>query len=106
MNGLFPISSVGEFIHLSRDEKVRMMEIMVDQNKGRVKITPGVGSSLPAESIILAQEAKELGCDGVVVAPPYFYQLSQENIEIVGIASLPLPQLVEELLEKHLKELE
>ncbi|MBW2427402.1 MAG: dihydrodipicolinate synthase family protein [Deltaproteobacteria bacterium] len=81
VHGLFPISSVGEFIHMSRDEKVRMMEIIVDQNKGRVKITPGVGSSLPAESIFLAQKAKELGCDGVVVAPPYFYQLSQENIE-------------------------
>jgi len=81
VHGLFPISSVGEFIHMSRDEKVRMMEIMVDQNKGRVKITPGVGSSLPAESIFLAQKAKEFGCDGVVVAPPYFYQLSQENIE-------------------------
>ena len=58
-----------------------MMEIMVDQNKGRVKITPGVGSSLPAESIFLAQKARELGCDGVVVAPPYYYPLSQENIE-------------------------
>ena len=81
VHGLFPISSVGEFIHMSREEKVRMMEIMVDQNKGRVKITPGVGSSLPAESIFLAQKARELGCDGVVVAPPYFYQLSQENIE-------------------------
>ena len=81
VHGLFPISSVGEFIHMSRQEKVRMMEIMVDQSRGRVKITPGVGSSLPTESIFLAQKAKELGCDGVVVAPPYFYQLSQENIE-------------------------
>jgi N-acetylneuraminate lyase/4-hydroxy-tetrahydrodipicolinate synthase len=58
-----------------------MMEVMVDQNKGRVKITPGVGSSLPAESIFLAQKAKEIGCDAVVVAPPYYYHLSQENIE-------------------------
>jgi len=81
VHGLFPISSVGEFIHLSREEKFRMMEIVVDQNRGRVKITPGVGSSLPAESIILARKAKALGCDGVVVAPPYFFQLSQENIE-------------------------
>ena len=81
VHGLFPISSVGEFIHMSRKEKIRIMEIMVDQNAGRVKIVPGVGSSLPAESIILAKKARELGCDGVVVAPPYFYPLSQENIE-------------------------
>jgi N-acetylneuraminate lyase/4-hydroxy-tetrahydrodipicolinate synthase len=81
VHGLFPISSVGEFIHMSREEKFRMMEIVIDQNNGRVKITPGVGTSNPAESIILAQKAKHLGCDGVVVAPPYFYPLSQENIE-------------------------
>jgi N-acetylneuraminate lyase/4-hydroxy-tetrahydrodipicolinate synthase len=94
VDGLFPISSVGEFIHMGREEKFRMMEIIVDQNNGRVKITPGVGSSNPAESIILAQKAQDLGCDGVVVAPPYFYQLSQENIEqyfetIAGGVNIP-----------------
>lgn len=81
VDGLFPISSVGEFIHMTRDEKIRMMEIVVDQAKGRVRVTPGVGSSYPDESILLANKAKELECDGVVVAPPYFYVQSQENIE-------------------------
>jgi len=28
--------------------------------------------------------------------------LTQENVEIVGISGLPLPQLVDELLDKHL----
>nr|NJM02941.1 DUF3842 family protein [Desulfobacula sp.] len=28
--------------------------------------------------------------------------LTQENVEIVGVSSLPLPQLVDELLNKHL----
>jgi N-acetylneuraminate lyase/4-hydroxy-tetrahydrodipicolinate synthase len=81
VHGLFPISSVGEFIHLTREDKVRMMEIVVDQNRGRVRVTPGVGSSHPAESIYLANEAKRLGCDAVVIAPPYYYPLSQEMIE-------------------------
>jgi N-acetylneuraminate lyase/4-hydroxy-tetrahydrodipicolinate synthase len=81
VHGLFPISSVGEFIHMSQEEKMRMMEIVMDQNHGRVRVIPGVGSSHPAESISLAQKAKELGCDGVVVAPPYYIPLSQENIE-------------------------
>jgi 4-hydroxy-tetrahydrodipicolinate synthase len=81
VNGLFPISSVGEFIHLTRDEKVRMMEIVADQNRGRVRITPGVGSSHPAESVYLAEKAKALGCDGIVIAPPYFFPLSQEMVE-------------------------
>ena len=81
VDGLFPVSSVGEFIHMSREEKVHMMAITMEQNAGRVCVTPGVGSSLPAESIALAKKAKELGCDGVVVAPPYYFPQSQENIE-------------------------
>jgi len=28
--------------------------------------------------------------------------LTQENLEIVGVSSLPLPQLVDELVDKHL----
>ena len=81
VHGLFPVSSVGEFIHLTREEKVRMMEIVVDQNQGRVRVTPGVGSSHPAESIYLAEKAKKLDCDGIVIAPPYFFPLSQEMVE-------------------------
>jgi hypothetical protein len=64
---------------MSVEEKIRMMEIVAEENRGRVRITPGVGSSHPAESICLAQKAKELGCDGVVVAPPFFYPLSHDE---------------------------
>lgn len=81
VDGLFPISSVGEFVHLTQEEKVSLMEIVADQAARRVAVTPGVGTTHPAHSISLAQKAKELGCDGVVVAPPYFYSLSQEMIE-------------------------
>jgi 4-hydroxy-tetrahydrodipicolinate synthase len=81
VDGLFPVSSVGEYIHMSREQRIRLMEIVVDQNRGRVKVSPGVGSTNPAEAIYLAEKAKEMGCDGVVVAPPYFFPLSQEMIE-------------------------
>jgi len=81
VHGIFPLGSAGESIHLSRDEKIRIMEIVVDQNQGRVKTTPGVGSTHPAESTDLAKRAQDMGCDGVVITPPYYYPLSQEMIE-------------------------
>jgi len=81
VHGLFPVSTVGEYIHMTEEEKVGLMEIVVDQSGGRVRVTPGVGSSHPADAIRLVRKAEELGCDGVVVAPPYFYPLSQEMIE-------------------------
>ena len=81
VHGLFPVSSVGEFIHMAREEKVHLMEIVKDQTRGRVPVTPGVGSSHPAEAVYLAEKAKEIGCDAVVIAPPHFFPLSQEMIE-------------------------
>jgi 4-hydroxy-tetrahydrodipicolinate synthase len=81
VHGLFPVSSVGEFIHMTQEEKVLLMEVVVNQSRGRVRVIPGVGNTNPADSIYLAKKAKDIGCDGVVIAPPYFYPLSQEMIE-------------------------
>jgi len=81
VDGLFPVSSVGESIHMTREDKVTLMEMVHDQAKGRVPVTPGVGSSYPEESIFLAKKAREIGCDAVVVAPPHFFPLSQNMIE-------------------------
>ena len=81
VDGLFPVSSVGEYIHMTREEKVTLMEMVHDQAKGRVPITPGVGSSHPEEAVFLAEQAKAIGCDAVVIAPPYFFPLSQTMIE-------------------------
>jgi 4-hydroxy-tetrahydrodipicolinate synthase len=81
VDGLFPVSSVGESVHLTQEERVRLMEIVVDQSAGRVPVTPGVGTSHPAHSIFLAQRAKELGCSAVVIVPPHFYKISDEMAE-------------------------
>lgn len=81
VDGLFPVSSVGEIVHMTQEERVRLMEIVVDQSAGRVPVTPGVGTSHPAHSIFLAQRAKELGCSAVVIAPPHFYKISDEMVE-------------------------
>lgn len=81
VQGLFPVSSVGEAVHLTREEKIRLMEVVVSQNRGRVKVIPGAGSTHPSEVIYLAHAAQDLGCDGIVVAPPYYYTLSSDMVE-------------------------
>lgn len=81
VNGIFPISTVGEFIHLDFEEKVHLMQIVHDQAGGRVPVTPGIASTRPKDSILLAQKAQEIGCEAVVIAPPYYYPISQDNME-------------------------
>lgn len=81
LHGIFPVSTSGEFPHMSFEQSVEIMEIVMNQAHGRVKVTPGVGSTCAENSIKLAQKAKEIGCDGVVICPPYYYTISQANIE-------------------------
>ncbi len=38
-------------------------------------------------------------------APKLILPLSQENIDVVGASSMPLPHLVDELIDRHLKQL-
>ncbi len=81
VDGIFPISTVGEFIHLDFEEKVSLMRIVHEQAKGRVPVTPGIASTRPKDCIQLAQKAQEIGCEAVVVAPPYYFPISQDNME-------------------------
>lgn len=97
VHGLFPVSSVGESVHLTMAERARVMKIVADEARGRVPVTPGVGTTRPDHSIELARQAAALGCDAVVVAPPYFYRISEEMVEsyFQKIAQeIPLPMIL------------
>jgi len=81
VHGFLPLGSIGEFIHLSKEEKIKVIEIVVETVNGRAYVIPNVGSSHPKKSIELALEAKRLGCSGVLISPPYYYKLSNDMIE-------------------------
>lgn len=81
VNGLFPNSTVGEFVQMDLEEKIRVMEIVVDQAAGRVPVTPGAADTHAKGSIRMAQEALRLGCEAVVITTPWYLPASQEMIE-------------------------
>lgn len=81
LHGLFPVSSCGESIHMGHDDKCRLMDIVMDEAKGRVPVTPGVPATTPEEAVSLARHAKSIGCDAVVVSAPYFYKASKPMLE-------------------------
>ena len=81
LHGLFPVSSVGEGVHMDFEEKCRCMEIVVDQAAGRVPVTPGAVGTTPDECVRLAKHAAGLGCAAVVATPPYFYRPGPAMVE-------------------------
>jgi len=81
IDGLYPVSSVGEFVHLTLEENMGIMDVCVDQAKGRVPVVPGVSASCAEKAVILAKHAEKIGCRGVVACAPYYFTVSQEIVE-------------------------
>ena len=63
----------------------------------------GPVSIIMAHSMMGEVTPKMAEAIGASPAKKYLIPLSQENIEIIGAAQTPLPHLLDELVEKHLK---
>lgn len=70
---------MGCFALLSDAEQMRLIDIVVDEVKGRVPVIAGVsdtGTKLVIEKI---KEVQRLKIDYVTAVPPYYYRLTQEQ---------------------------
>ena len=72
VHGLFPSGSQGELWALSTEEKMRVMDVVIEQAAGRVFVMPSTGAVTTRESIALTRHAEEAGADAVSVITPYF----------------------------------
>jgi len=59
LHGIFPVSSVGEFAHMSLAQCMEVIGIVANQVRGRVAVIPGVSSTCAENSIKLARKAEE-----------------------------------------------
>lgn len=71
--GLVPLGSLGEGATLTAAEKRQVLETCVRAVGERVPVVPGVSSLSTAEAVSLAQDARQVGCAGLMVLPPYVY---------------------------------
>ncbi len=80
VSGLVPCGTTGESATLSHDEHMRVVEICVDQVKGRVKVLAGAGSNNTTEAIHLTEFARKAGADGALLITPYYNKPTQEGL--------------------------
>ncbi len=79
VEAIIPAGTTGESPTLEEDEHRRLIEIVVDQNRKRVKIIAGAGTNSTAHSIRLSKQAKEAGADMLLLVGPYYNKPSQEG---------------------------
>lgn len=81
-SGVIPLSSYGEFNALTLQEKKQIL-LSVMEVRGPLKVIPNVGSDNFQETFELAQHAQNIGVDGILIMPPYFYK----DVELEGLTN-------------------
>lgn len=79
-SGIFCLGTNGEAYILNKDEKLRVLEIFVEEAGGRVPIYGGTGCVGTKDTIELSKEAQKIGVDALSIISPYFAAISQEEI--------------------------
>ncbi|MGJ5820072.1 4-hydroxy-tetrahydrodipicolinate synthase [Paludibaculum fermentans] len=77
---LVPCGTTGESPTLTHAEHLRVVEITLEEAKGKVPVLAGAGGYNTAEVIALAKELEALGADGLLSVTPYYNKPTQEGL--------------------------
>jgi 4-hydroxy-tetrahydrodipicolinate synthase len=80
INFLVPCGTTGESPTLTRAEHLRVVEITIQEAKGKVPVLAGAGGYNTAEVIELARELQNMGADGILSVTPYYNKPTQEGL--------------------------
>ena len=77
---LVPCGTTGEGVTLTRREKVRVAELVVEEVAGEVPVIAGCGGNDTAEVTALAQELEGTGANGLLVVTPYYNKPTPDGL--------------------------
>lgn len=80
LHGLFPAGTTGEFYGLNDSEYRSLLEITMDEARGRVPVYAGVNHITTKGAVRLANIAQEVGVDCLSILTPMFISPTQEDI--------------------------
>ena len=71
-DGLVVAGTTGESPTLSREEKIELFRVVVEEVGGKAVVVAGTGGNSTSETIELTLAAQEVGVDGVMLVAPYY----------------------------------
>ncbi len=93
---LVPCGTTGENPTLTRQEHLRVVELTLEEAKGKVPVLAGCGGNNTREVVELARELEALGSDGLLVVTPYYNKPTPDGLvqHYASIAAVGLPVIV------------
>jgi len=80
VDALVPVGSTGEAATLSDAEQAHVIEVVVEQARGRIPVIAGASSNSTSKAIALAKEAKRRGADAILTVAPFYNKPTQEGL--------------------------
>ena len=95
INFLVPCGTTGESPTLSHEEHLRVVDITLEEAKGKVPVLAGAGGYNTHHVIETARECERMGADGILSVTPYYNKPTQEGLyhhfkAIAGATALPI----------------
>ena len=79
-NGLIPAGTTGESPTLSHEEHQKVIELCIQESKGKNPVIAGTGSNSTDEAISLTTHAEKVGANAALIVTPYYNKPSQEGL--------------------------
>jgi 4-hydroxy-tetrahydrodipicolinate synthase len=95
VDGVVAAGSTGEVGALSSEERLLLIDTVIEHTNGRVPVIAQTGATSTAEAIRLSQAAEKSGADALMLITPYYEALSLEETvayikDVAGAVDLPV----------------
>ncbi len=78
--GIIILGTTGEFLTLTDDERGEFVEATVKHIAGRIPVMVGTMNAYTPNAVRYSRQAEELGADGLMIIPPYYYTPTEDEI--------------------------
>jgi len=71
-SGVVPCGTTGEFVNLTVDEKKKVLDTVIDEVNGKVKVVAGTGGPGTDQALEMTKYAKDAGADAALIVTPFY----------------------------------
>jgi 4-hydroxy-tetrahydrodipicolinate synthase len=96
IDGLVPLGTTGETPTLEESEEDKLIEIAMEETRGRVPIIIGTGSNSTKDMLRYTERAKKAGADAALVVTPYYNKPNDSGMirHFEAAAAVGIPILI------------
>ena len=79
-SGLVPAGTTGESPTLNHEEHQKVIDLCIQESKGKLPVIAGTGSNSTLEAISLTSHAEKAGASAALIVTPYYNKPTQEGL--------------------------